>query len=62
MCLSMAEAQTLADILDMVGGDPTRSRRKHAAAILEALETVDVGGKGNSADIHGAGITFDNRN
>lgn len=54
--LSEDEAQTLADILAKVGGS-FRGRRKHSAAILEALKTVDLNFQSNT-DLWGEQMMF----
>ncbi len=38
--LSMAETRTLFSILQVVGGSPERSPRKHIAEISDAIETA----------------------
>lgn len=46
LTLDLDEAQTLADLLwNGVAGDYMTSRRKHAIAVMDALEEVDVHGK-----------------
>lgn len=40
LSLTKAEAQTLADILDFVGGDPTLSRRRYSDAIKNVLSAA----------------------
>lgn len=40
LTLTAKEAQTLADILDFIGGSSTLSRRKYADAIKVALESA----------------------
>jgi hypothetical protein len=40
LILTDAEAQTLADILGMIGGNPVTTRRKHADSIDNALSSV----------------------
>lgn len=37
LTLSQAEAQTLFDVLHMIGGSPDHSRRKHTHSILAAM-------------------------
>ena len=64
--LSEEEAATLAAILAYVGGDPTKSARRHASAVSRALQ--DAGhhfARGLAEEFHnriGAqlGITFEN--
>ena len=41
--LSKDEAETLREILQYVGGDPTYSPRKHAESLLKALRDAGVG-------------------
>ena len=40
LTLTLEEAVTLRDLLMKIGGSPTRSRRKHTAAIIDALSGV----------------------
>ncbi len=40
LTLTEAEAQTLADILGMIGGHPLTTRRKYAESISDALHSV----------------------
>lgn len=42
LTLSKAEAETLNDILEFVGGSSKNSRRRHAAAIQGALHSSGV--------------------
>lgn len=69
--LTPAEAQTLSDLVHMVGGDPKKSRRKYTQNILRALQDVGINSpdsdnrhpacRYNAADIdRRSHITFDN--
>jgi len=42
LTLSAEEAQTLADLLAKIGGSHQRSRRKHTAAISQALSAAGI--------------------
>lgn len=42
LTLTPEEAQTLADLTAMCGGDPKNSRRKHTEAVYEALASAGV--------------------
>ena len=54
--LSEDEAQAMADVLQRVGGDPKKSRRKYMDQLRWALEGVGMKGRGQSdvTNNHGA--------
>ena len=58
LTLNQAEAQTLRDILDNVGGDPDMSRRCYAEKIKAALESVGVSPSNIDDMRDGAAIYF----
>ena len=53
LSLSHNEAEALALILGKVGGDPKRSRRKHAGAIYSALRKLGI----HTSAITGGAVT-----
>lgn len=59
LVLTEDEAHTLAFILAKIGGDPTRSRRKHCDAISKALERAQIfWHKGQGRDLHVGGQIY----
>ena len=52
LTLNEKEIQTLTSILGYIGGSPTRSRRKYADSIAEALRTIGFDINTDSKDIN----------
>jgi hypothetical protein len=42
LCLTQAEAETIAAMLQFVGGSPKTSRRRHAESVVTALNNIGV--------------------
>lgn len=59
LILSPEEAKFLASILVRVGGDKTRSRRRHQVPISGVLRELGYGGMGTTLDMDGS-IYFKN--